>query len=73
MVSTKCSKNCQIYLLSKLSAVKTVKDIYGLTLSAAKSVKILSKIFIVSTKCSKNCQRYLLSTPSGVKTVKDIY
>ena len=39
MVSTKCSKNCQRYLLSQLSAVKTVKDIYCLQLSAVKTVK----------------------------------
>ena len=39
MVSTKCSKICQRYLLSTLSAVKTVKDIYCLQLSAVKTVK----------------------------------
>ena len=44
MVSTKCSKICQRYLLSKLSTVKTVKDIYCLTTkncqrNAVKTVK----------------------------------
>ena len=34
-----CSEKYQRYLLHKLSAVKTVKDIYCLQLSAVKTVK----------------------------------
>ena len=58
MVSTKCSKICQICLFSTLSEVKTVKDIYCLQLSAVKTVKDIywSQLSAVKTVKDIYCQ-----------------